>query len=155
MLAYTIDGVRRAFPQATVTTGDYRKAARQAEATSGGQRFRIDRHALKAACEQLQVYLPVDIRTHARVGGTLGNHQLTSNRHNIMVKSYLDADEASSVLWHELTHAMQAERAIRSGKPWADEVREQRRYTYSTRPIEVEARKMAREMSHIKLCQPS
>jgi len=63
--------------------------------------------------------------------------------HVITLSTYYSAEDTSRTLWHELTHALQIERAASKGKAYADWSAEQRRYAYSVRPIEVQARKFA------------
>jgi hypothetical protein len=71
-----------------------------------------------------------------------------------MVKSYLGAQEASGTLWHELTHAMQAERVVKAGESWQSHTAAQARWTYSRRPIEIEARQMSDTMRDCLLTRP-
>lgn len=151
-LAYTPEGARKLFEKLghsviRVERGDYRKTR-----TGGG--FVINKAALADAIELLGLKLPVKVRTHARVGDTNGNYRLRDGWHDIMLKSYHTPEQASSTLWHELTHAMQAERA--GGKDeWRSVRNEQRRYSYRIRPIEVEAREMSEAMADIPLCRPA
>lgn len=161
ILAYSAEGARNYYAEfyasmgitvTRVAQGDYRKQQHAANRQAQGG-FTIDRQALAFAIEYLGLTWPVDIRTHARVGGTQGNHRLTPNhRHNIMVKSYLTPEEASSTLWHELTHAAQAERAG-NYHAWSEFVREQRRIPYSHRSIEIEARQASKDMADYPLCK--
>jgi hypothetical protein len=102
--------------------------------------FRIDRAALREACEFLGITGNVEVRFNARAGRTNGNYRRRYGKHDIMVKSYLTPAEASKTLWHELAHAMQAERVEAEGGEWGTHSRAQRRWSYSVRPIEVEAR---------------
>lgn len=129
-----------------VTKGDYRMVPKP------GGSFKVNQKALADALEVLKLKLPVKIRTHARQGATNGNHRLSrEGYHDIMVKSYLTPEEASSTLWHELTHAQQAENAG-GVDHWNKVCNDQRRrYPYSRRPIEVEARAMSELMSDVLL----
>lgn len=137
---------RRGLNVLSVTAGDYRKQVQE----GGG--FVIDEHALAQAVITLGIKLPVKIRMHSRQGDTLGNHRLRAGYHDIMLKSYRTAEQASSTLWHELTHAMQAERDGGGDiHAWYGVNREQRLYPYSIRPIEVEAREMSERMKDIQL----
>lgn len=129
--------------------GDFRKVAKPRVSGPG---FRVDQQALKQAIALLGLKVKVKVRFHARNGSTLGNYRFAGTHHNIMLKSYLTPEQASHTLWHELTHAMQAERAG-SKEGWSAEHRRQRRYSYQFRPIEVEANKMADKMSHHLLCR--
>lgn len=130
---------RRGYKVSRVGKGDVRKQirARQTQAEGG---YRIDQKALKDAIAILGLKLPVRVRQHARVGNTNGNYRHGVTHHNIMIKSYLTPEQASKTLWHELTHAQQAERAG-DYAGWTLESQQQRRsYAYWNRPIEVEAR---------------
>lgn len=136
----------------SIIKGDYRKEARAAEQKASGG-FTVDRVALAAAIKQLGITMPVKLRFNARVGGTQGNYRFRNGTHDIMLKSYHTPEQASSTLWHELTHAMQAERAGGTQETWNSFAREQRRYTYNRRPIEIEARQMSEAMAHVPLCR--
>lgn len=130
-----------------VERGDYRK---QIKAEGG---YRIDRAALRDAIDLLGIKLPVKIRFNSRVGNTAGNYRFRNGGHDIMLKSYHTAEQASSTLWHELTHAMQAERAGGTTETWASFHREQARYSYRNRPVEIEARQMSETMKDVPLCR--
>lgn len=136
---------KRGYAVRRVVKGDHRKKQRAAAKQREGG-FRIDRKALNAAIDALGLDLPVDIRFHARVGSTNGNYRFDGRRHDIMLKSYLTPEQASSTLWHELTHAMQAERAGATTAAWSSVQREQARWSYWNRPIEREARQMSEDM---------
>lgn len=138
-----------------VRQGDFRKAAIVAQKKREGG-FRLDSAAIRDACEQLGIKLAVRIRFNGRVGGMNGNHCFPGGYHNIMLKSYLTPEQATKTLWHELVHALQAERDGEA-RPvvWAEFVgRQQRRYTYRNRPIEIEARQMAEMMADCPLTKP-
>jgi hypothetical protein len=171
ILAYSAESVREHYARRghtviSIERGDHRLAERKArreaayrERDSGpdGGGFRIDQGALRDACELLGIRLPVRVRYHSRVGGCLGNHRLRAEKrgdghwHDIMLKSYLSAEKASRALWHELTHAAQAERAGGTLADWAREHRRQVAYSYSVRPIEREARDMEVTMADVPL----
>jgi hypothetical protein len=135
----------KGYAVAGVMRGDYRKQARVA-AIKSQDGHTIDTAALNVAKAELGLIMPVKIRRDGRVGQTNGNHRLRGFEHHIMLKSYLTPEQATHTLWHELTHAVQAERAIASGRGWAAVSNEQRRYRYSVRPIEIEANKIADAM---------
>lgn len=156
-LAYSATQIRKAYGfhnVVTVTKGDFRKKVR-ATPTGGG--FQIDARALKQAIALLGLKVPVKVRQHSRVGNTHGNYRFRAStaakpqHHDIMLKSYLTPAEASHTLWHELTHALQAERCG-SLLGWAAESRKQRSYSYHFRPVEIEANRMADKMSDHVLC---
>lgn len=145
ILAYSREGAIALAAERGYTIMSIETAAAKAQRERGGG-YRIDRAALREALDFLGIALPVKIRYTSRVGRTRGNHRLVANRsHDIMLKSYLPADQASKTLWHELAHAMQSERAIRAGQDWLAIANERnpgssRRIAYRVRPIEVEAR---------------
>lgn len=150
ILTYSAENAReyytkRGYTVVRITKGDHRKQAhaREREATGG---FHIDRAALKEAQRILGLKLPVKVRLHGRHGQTDGNHQFKGAWHNIMLKRYLTPEEATEALWHELTHALQAERQGTKTK-WTAHSSNQRRYAYRIRPIEIEARQMANRMA--------
>lgn len=132
-----------------VTKGDHRVKARAAEVKAAGG-FRVDQAALKDAIALLGLKLPVTLRYNSRVGNTNGNYRFTGHSHNIMLKSYHTAAQASDTLWHELCHAMQAERAGTMVE-WNVVQRQQARYSYRSRPIEREAREMSATMANCPL----
>jgi hypothetical protein len=140
---------RRGYDVKRVTKGDYRKTQALREAATGG--FTIDRAALKDACDLLGLKLPVRLRYNSRVGRTMANHRFWGDYHDVMLKSYLTPEEASTALWHELTHAMQAERAgtlhewLRIGKA--------EHGLYEHAPTEIEARDMQATMKDVMLCR--
>ncbi len=134
----------------SVTKGDYRiKAHAAAVKAKGG--FKLDQGAVRDARALLGIKLPVDIRFHSRVGNTNGNYRFDGRKHQIMLKTYHTPEQASSTLWHELCHAMQAERAGGTVADWGVVRREQARYPYSRRPIEREAREMSATMANCPL----
>lgn len=156
ILAYDAGSVQRHFERCGYTVldvhrGDYRVEARMANAKSGGG-FTVDQAALNRAIQTLGLRLPVRIRFNSRVGSTNGNYRFMGGYHNIMLKSYRTAEQASETLWHELTHAMQAERAGGTLEAWAKEQRKSRG-KYQACPREIEARQMSRQMSDVRLCK--
>lgn len=150
ILAYSAESARvyyaRRHDVVRVERGDYRQRARNAAIRANGG-YRLDPRALRDAIALLGLRIPVKIRYTSRVGATNGNYCFKGTHHDIMLKSYHTAAQATETLWHELTHAMQAERAGGTTETWADVRREQARYAYRRRPIEVEARAMSAKMS--------
>ena len=156
-LGYTAEGARKHYTDlgyrvTRVVKGDYRKQEKAAALKASGG-FTIDQDALRDACDLLRIERPVKIRMDGRVGSVTGNYRFRNGYHDIMLKSYRTAAEASSTLWHELCHAMQAERAGNE-TAWNTVTNEQARTPYSRRPIEVEARELARDMGDILLARP-
>jgi hypothetical protein len=155
-LGYTSQGVRDhcerlGYIVTRVERGDYRKKAMAEQAASVGG-FVIDHAAVRDACELLGISKPVKIRFNSRLGSTNGNYRFREGYHDIMLKSYRTAEQATETLWHELCHAMQAERAG-DEIAWDAVLREQHRTPYSRRLIEVEARQMATDMADIPLAK--
>lgn len=151
ILAYTADYVRGHYEKLgynvlSVERGDHRTKARHAAIKACGG-FRIDAAALAAAVAEIGLTLPVRLAYNGRVGNTNGNYRFRGTHHAIMLKSYHTPQQATETLWHELCHAMQAERAG-DLKAWSGVYAQQRRYPYSRRPIEVEARQFAAARSH-------
>lgn len=156
VLAYSIEGAQRMrIANAVVLDvqrGDYRKQEREAKIKAEGG-FRIDRQALADAIDLLGLKLPVKIRFNSRVGRQNGNYRLRNGHHDIMLKSYRTPQQASDTLWHELTHALQAERdGHGSVSVWADVRRAQASIPYLSKPLEVEARQMSATMRDCPLC---
>lgn len=152
ILAYSAEGARRHYEDrgqtvVRVQSGDYRMKALP---TGGG--FRIDQEAVEEARGLLGLKMPVKIRLNGRVGPTNGNYRLRGRQHHIMVKSYLPAEKATEALWHELCHAMQAERSGGTIQAWIEYHDTQRGYSYWDRPMEREARALATDMRDIPLC---
>lgn len=123
------------------------------------QPWRIDHVALNAACEWLDVRWPVNVKRTANGKSLHGRHRLRGRnewptpRHVITLAAGLPQALASEVLWHELAHAMQAERGVRTCPVWSGlnaiemmklwtvaDIRD-RRYAYDDRPCEIEARR--------------
>lgn len=161
VLAYDAQGARsyyvgRGREVLSVVKGDYRIAP-----SVGG--WTLDQDAVNAAAASLGLKLPVTIKANARQGSTLGNHRLkpqaglragpaqrASGYHAIMVKSYLTPEQASSTLWHELTHSLQAERAGGTPELWRVEQRKHHgQYRHSA--LEIEARAMSVAMADCPL----
>lgn len=117
-----------------------------------GPRWKLAHRAVREAQEFLGLTLPVTIKATGHKGGRYGCHSLrigSNGRpyHHITVKNWLDPAEAGRTLWHELTHAMQAERAALAAgasapSDWlaAWRTAPERMGAYRSRPIEVEAR---------------
>lgn len=154
ILAYDAPGAQgyyeeRGYTVLRVQRGDYRAEI--------GQTWKIDREALAAAIELLDIKLPVKIRFNSRVGKTAGNYRFHEcGYHDIMLKTYRTAAEASATLWHELTHAMQAERFQRANPhlpprtAWLAQL-EQSHGKYRACPMEIEANRMAADTDDLPL----
>jgi hypothetical protein len=121
-----------------------------------------DEQAIAEVIDFLGIKLPVVIKQTGHQGGRHGAHIFRASSgkfmrnpahdtatggmyHHITVKSWLSPKGAGETIWHELCHAMQAERE----SAHATTMREQfdawstcsaRGGTYDRRPVEVEAR---------------
>lgn len=133
------------------TVKSWREGDIRIEAKSGG--WRLNRKALNEAIDLIGLKLPVKLRTDARVGSTNGNYRFRNGGHDIMLKTYLSAEQATKTLWHEPCHAMQAERA---GAPqeWNKVVRSQKGIGHDDKDYEREAIEFSNEMSNIPLTYP-
>jgi hypothetical protein len=155
VLAYSPEGARNAAERAgySIVTGP--RPARK-RTIQGEARWTVDDRALRAACRALGVEWDVRV-TRTKAQRTNGVHRLRVRNgrpvHYITGPALADTAKATATLWHELTHAAQAERAARdagvhhdpslANLAWCRFVRRQQRYPYSVRPIEVEARATA------------
>ncbi len=166
VLAYNEEYARRYYERAgyEVLSVDKKPNASRAQPKPTGGGWTLDQAALDRAIEFFGLKLNVKIGTHGRNGSTRGTYSMmptggsvkTSGKkiygldtatgffHKIQVKSYLTPEQASRTLWHELTHAMQAERTIaRGGSPreiFTSWKASDRGVRYENKPKEVEAR---------------
>ena len=172
ILAYTADGVRdfyarQGYVVLEVRKGDYKREAAKRQVLRNAPGFTINHLAVKRAAAHLGIEWGVEIVTDSRVGSTGGNHSLiysggrcyhrdgrifnlataTRVHHRIMVKTYHDAKTAGEIIWHELTHAAQSERAARDAgvdipedihTAWAA-VKAEYKGLYKNSPLEIEA----------------
>jgi hypothetical protein len=109
--------------------------------------FRLNSKEVMTSIQELGLKAQVQIRFNARHGSTQGNYRLRpdgkgGHYHNIMLKGYLTAAQASHTLHHELRHAWQAEQQGNAAS-WYKYAINQRNYAYGHRPIEVDANKWA------------
>jgi hypothetical protein len=148
----------------SVEAGDYR-----IDAVTSSTGWRLDRKALAEAVEFLGIECPVNVKQTGFRGGRFGAHQLRgvlrgrfmsgkvsdfaradTVGHYITVKSWLTPEQAGQTLWHELCHAMQAERAMATlpapSDPsvqygaWVACSARGNGVAYNLKPVEVEAR---------------
>lgn len=144
ILAYSPQGAREHFEARgrvvlRVAKGDYRCVPK------GNV---IIQSALREAIDAFGIKWPVRVKQTGRAGGRQGAHTLDFDlTHCITIKSWLTPSEAGRTLWHELCHAMQAEREARNAgvtsprdvlDVWSN--CSARDGAYRKRPIEVEAR---------------
>lgn len=122
--------------------------------------WEVDRVALAKACQALGITAPVHVKRSPgrslngayhgkRLGALVHRHcEPTTAYHCITVSAVLHPNDASRTLWHELTHAAQAERDPDFHKKYAAAEKLQRCKTkkgeahrrYQALPWEVEAR---------------
>ena len=154
-----------------VERGDYRRKARVAEARSQARPWRLDRAALAEVIDFLGLEMPVTVKQTSRVGAQSGCHNFKPAQgqfytdperdtacggmtHHITVKDYIGPERASEVIWHELTHAMQAERAAAGLTDPRDQFDAwaacKIKGVYRESPIEREARDYERFASEIR-----
>ena len=171
ILAYDAESVTRYYERCGYVVLQVRSARKKRTTERpANPPWKIDQRAIREACEFLGITHPVKLKPTNVAGGRLGAHQLrptgpgvrikgtrihgienaTGLVHHITVKSWQSVEQASRTLWHELCHAMQAERELSAmPTPWdaADAIRtwntchaRGRGITYKRKPIEVEAR---------------
>lgn len=146
------------------------------KAKNGGG-WKLSNAYWRKALEEFGLQLPVVVQQIGRVGDTNANYRLLMRGqeprgvvvprganlfHLVKAKSYHTAEQASESLWHELTHARQAEEAIRKSlgddgwqrnpfaayEAWERKAKYQREnFPYENRPIEREARRTAAAMN--------
>ena len=80
-------------------------------------KFKFDKEALTEVKAELNIKLPVKIRTRLYSGRYYGFHKLVDNVHyiDLFVSNNTSLRGANFVLWHELAHASQAERELARG----------------------------------------
>jgi hypothetical protein len=80
--------------------------------------WKISALALREAQVALELQFPVKIEILPHQGGKRGDYQPSDDgkSHRIRIKNWLDTEQASKTLWHELTHAKQTEREIQFGE---------------------------------------
>ncbi len=137
-LAYSAESAEAYFG-GKATPGDYRCM---------GPGWKLSYTNLKKAKAELSISRPVHVKQTSRQGGRRGAYAFRAGEHCITVKSYLTPEQASRTLWHELAHAMQAER---SGSEAAWAANSDRKGPYSKRPIEIEARSYEHNASRIPI----
>lgn len=152
VLAYSREGAATYFAQrgrrvTGVEEGDYRKPKRPLN------QWKQHHENIDRAIQWLGINFPVTITVQNHHGGRWGNHALRVDGsqlyHEIKVKSWLTPYQAGQTLWHELAHAMQAERAVarssattarERARAWYESEERTRDIHYRRRPCEVEAR---------------
>lgn len=130
---------------------------------AGVARWAVNQAALRRACRELDIRWPVKI-TRTAHRQRAGRHKLrlatgaATPTHYITAGKLEGVGRASEILWHELAHAMQAERTAREKgaldglamlRAWGAHSRAMRFWDYDIRPTEVEARSYEqRAVSH-------
>jgi hypothetical protein len=103
-----------------------------------------------AAGGTLGIQWPIVLRYYAEDDGLAGSHATMGRDHgdryhSIIVSVCNDRTRASSVIWHELAHAMQAERGDKNTRLVPELVD---RETYRAQPHEREAEEVAARHGH-------
>lgn len=110
------------------------------ERSKGGAAFNIG--AIFEALDFLEIERPVEVKWSAGLRRR-GSHRFRDEGHTITVSTYLDADELSTTLWHELVHCAQLERYDHSHEFSADYTNAYYLTGYHANKFEVEAREVA------------
>lgn len=171
VLAYSAEGAAdyytaKGYVVLSVAKGDLVAKAAAAQRHEGGG-FRVSQAALREAIATMDLKWPVRLSMSSKVvtvAGADGNHSVRASFgqpfHRIMLKSYLTPRRAGEVLWHELTHAMQAERAAATAgavafydvnHAWNTHAR-QFKGLYRNSPLEIEAREFESWNNDLPLC---
>jgi hypothetical protein len=112
--------------------------------TAALQNFQVDPDAVEQARDTIGLQNPVAVNL---VGGTHGQYMgMQNGTHYINLVSWLRPESASKQLWHEMAHALQAERDPESF--WGSmqdyhDTRAQGHDAYSQHPWEIEANQLA------------
>ncbi len=171
ILAYSPESVRDFYARQGYNVRSVTRATRaRTTERPANKPWRESTRAIREAADFLGLTLPVRVKVTNHAGGRHGAHQLrpegpgvrvsngrilnldnaTGLYHHITAKGWLSAQQASETLWHELAHAMQAERELsklpapwdaRDGmRAWSLCAARGRGVTYLHKPVEREAR---------------
>jgi hypothetical protein len=102
--------------------------------------------AVLEAVAFLEIARPVEVKWAAGLRRA-GSHRSRNGGHVITLSTYRPADQLSETLWHELVHAVQAERYPTDKEFSSVYVRESRTVGYQANRFEVEAREIAADFS--------
>lgn len=169
VLAYSLEGARKACHQNGVFPTDLRLKTNAVARQMNGGGWRLNNAALTVVKRELGLTLPVLIKQTGRVGNQRGGYSLRMDEsgrlyHHITMKNYENAEQANKTLRHELRHAWQAEQVIAkctalgsAGRfaAWEKYVKGQHTWSYESRPIEVDANRYAARPSTISLALPN
>jgi hypothetical protein len=108
--------------------------------SKGGAQFSIG--AIFEALDFLEIAQPVEVKWSAGLRRR-GSHRFREGGHIITVSTYLDADELSTTLWHELVHCAQLERFDETHEFNAAYTNSYYLTGYHANKFEVEAREVA------------
>lgn len=179
VMAHTAEGARNCFESAGYSVFSVSAVKRRRTRGVGTPpKWQVDQRALESAMKKLGVTWKVRItRTSSR--SKLGAHRLRYRepahrpQHSITVDKLVSPTEATRILWHELAHAAQAERAAvqfarecgyedasalngrECLRAWREVDARSRRYSYKERPIEIEARYVSEVNSQYLLTKPA
>lgn len=112
--------------------------------------WEFDTDAIANAMDELQISRPVEIRFTAG-RHTKGTHNNSHTKHRITISQDQPIEEANVTMWHELTHASQAESFARAtGKPMSAfysqlyrHVKGEHGKSYENNKMEIHARRVA------------
>jgi hypothetical protein len=118
----------------------------------------LDQDEIISAIDSLGITLQVRIRFMTGIS-RMGTHYAYEDHHKITVDQTLLSRSASHTIWHELVHAMQAERFVKeTGKPITKFHHEAYRpsngpwgASYKLNEMEIEANKIADSMTDYTL----
>jgi len=117
--------------------------------------WQLNERAIQEAKKFLGITRPIKLKVINHASKNWGEHRVTVGPHGVQqtitIKRWLSPEDASRTLWHELTHAMQTERALAriptglTGRETIAHLKRQpergyRRISYLDKPIEQEAR---------------
>jgi hypothetical protein len=179
ILAYSADGARRYYEGIDWSVLDvYALKRRRAPNAHAPAVWQIDERAIRSACKTLDIRWPVRITRTASMS-KLGRHAFrhsrvwSTPRHYITVDKRVSVAESTRVLWHELAHAAQAERAAEAYAreagvasrmvllpreavdAWRKAELRSRKYKYEKRPCEIEATYVSEIKKHYILTKPA
>lgn len=118
--------------------------------TSRPAAWAFDLDAIRQAARELGVTGEVEVGCAEYANGRwAGMHSVHRGVHRIRVGRTLSAEDASRILWHELTHAAQWDRGERHST--REVLRDEGRDAYMTHPAEIEARANEREHDRLAL----
>jgi Zn-dependent peptidase ImmA (M78 family) len=120
------------------------------EVTINGCDWTIDVDALGDFLSEIEVSLPITIKTHAKCKYRYGTHYIRDNAHLIILNPNLSRRSANETLLHEIAHAWQTEKAC-PDNPAAFYARHYKGNGYVHNKWEIHAQAFARQFAHVQL----